>query len=174
MSQSPDPDQFARIYDKYAGLVLTVLRRQGLDRAVREDAAQELWTHLWKYMHKNKINEKTLAGLLARMASQEAVNHYRRVAQRREVLGETTLDQVPQAGQDQAAADVEARRLAVRGCLARLAQSHPRLAQVLQMRWQGQSNGEVAEALGVGQPRASDLFGQACDLIRPCLERSLS
>jgi RNA polymerase sigma-70 factor (ECF subfamily) len=109
--QARDPRAMAELYDSYARVVYTVIFRIVRDAALAEDLSQETFLRAWTAIHRYDEMRGGLAGWIAAIARNRAIDHLRSSSFR---LSHHTVD-VEAAGQESLTVEPE-------DCLAQLDQ----------------------------------------------------
>lgn len=144
-----DEDALRVLFRRYAGAVLTLARRMGLDPATREDCVQEVFGRIWKGAGSFDPRKTAARSWLLAVAHHGAVDLVRRQAARPQALE-------PDPEHEEEAFDVAGPGLDEGGALDRirlekaLRALSPEEHQVIKiLYYQGYAHGEAAELLGI-------------------------
>ncbi|MER3553479.1 MAG: RNA polymerase subunit sigma [Meiothermus sp.] len=144
-----DEEALRVLFRRYAGSVLSLARRMGLDAATREDCVQEVFGRIWKGAGSFDPKRTSARSWLLAVAHHQAVDLVRRQAARPQAVE-------PDAEHEDEAFDVAGPSLDEGGALDRvriqkaltaLSQEERRVIEVLY--YQGYAHGEAAERLGI-------------------------
>lgn len=135
----------AALYDRYAGLLLTMATKLLGDRAMAEDLVQDVFMEAWRRAHAFDASRGTVrTWLLVRLRSR-ALDRLRSAQHRREVAVEDVSPHraQPEGGEDMA---LSPDRKAVVAALEQLPEDQ---RQVIELSYfQGLSSSEIAEHMG--------------------------
>jgi len=149
--QREDEDALRTLYRRYAGSVLSLARRMGLDQAVGEDCVQEVFQRIWKGARSFDPRKTQARSWLLAIAHHACVDQVRRQAARPKALepdygpdGEEEAFDLPGPGlNEEAMLD----RLRIRQALARLEPEERSVIEVLY--YQGFAHTEAAKQLKI-------------------------
>jgi RNA polymerase sigma-70 factor (ECF subfamily) len=115
------------VYDRYAPLIYTVARTLLANPADAEDVTQATFLTAWNARSRYRPERGGLAGWLATIARNRAIDRRRQIARRREASGELSFDELVAATE---APERVVDRLVVTDALARLANEQRELLEL--------------------------------------------
>ncbi|MDX2153253.1 MAG: sigma-70 family RNA polymerase sigma factor [Bryobacteraceae bacterium] len=143
-----DADALSVLYDRYAGVVYSVLLRIVRDTAVAEDLAQETFLRVWNGIHQYDSERGSLAAFVLTVARNRGIDYLR--SREHRLAGKSVAipaDDHPVLAVEGASA-LEQQQLVrrVRGALEALSPSHRTVIELAY--FGGLSHSEMSEQLG--------------------------
>ena len=134
------------LYDRYAPLVYSVIRKILRDEHDAEEALQDTWLQLWRRPQSYDPNRGSVAAWLVTIGRSRALDLYRSRSSRKRVEEKNvTHDPVPPRSPSISAEDRELRERIATGWQ----HLEPQHRQVLELAfWEGLSQSEIAERIG--------------------------
>ena len=156
----------AELYDKYAGLVYSVILRAVNNPATAEDLVQETFLRVWNRAHTFDTERGRLEGWIVTVARNRAIDYLRSL---RSQPGEstTTLEDLEHSGlfvTRETEADRLTRRKAVGAALDRLNEEQRRVLELTH--FQGLTQTEIAEQMRKPLGTVKSLVRSALKLLR--------
>lgn len=145
-----DEEALRWLYRRYAGAVLALAKRMGLDAAAREDCVQEVFQRIWRGAASFDPRKTQARSWLLAVAHHMAVDLVRRDAARPKALEPAQDEEDPEAfdlpgpGLDEGRA---LDRVRIQRALGALSPEERSVIEVLY--YQGYAHGEAAEHLGI-------------------------
>ena len=140
---SGDDSALTEVFDRHGGLVFGLARRVTGNPAMAEDVVQEVFSELWSQPARYDPDRGTLRAYLGTMTHRRAVDALRSAARRQAREERAELPWTPVTNDSDAAASAAV----VRQAIERLPIEQRRTVELTF--WQGMTNHEVAQALGV-------------------------
>jgi len=161
-----DANAMAELYDKYAGLVYSVILRAVNNPATAEDLVQETFLRVWNRVHTFDTERGRLEGWIVTVARNRAIDYLRSL---RSQPGEstTTLEDLEHSGlfvTRETEADRLTRRKAVGAALDRLNEEQRRVLELTH--FQGLTQTEIAEQMQKPLGTVKSLVRSALKLLR--------
>jgi RNA polymerase sigma-70 factor (ECF subfamily) len=161
-----DPSAMAELYDRYAGLLYSVILRAVANQATAEDLVQETFLRIWNRIQTFDVERGRLEGWMVTIARNRAIDYLRSM---RSQPGEATatLEDLEHAGlfvTRETEADLLTRRKAVSSALNRLNEEQ---RQVLELtHFQGLTQTEIAEKMRKPLGTVKSLVRSALKVLR--------
>jgi len=161
-----DASAMAELYDKYGGLLYSVILRAVPNQATAEDLLQETFLRVWNRIHTFDTERGRLEGWIVTIARNRAID-YLRSQRSRPGESSTTLEDLEHAGffvTRETEADRLTRRKAVGVALDRLSEDQREVLELTH--FQGLTQTEIAERLHKPLGTAKSLVRSALKLLR--------
>jgi RNA polymerase sigma-70 factor, ECF subfamily len=161
-----DTNAMAELYDKYGGLLYSVILRSVANRATAEDLVQETFLRIWNRIHTFDAERGRLEGWIVTIARNRAIDYLRSL---RSQPGEatTTLEDLEQSGlfvTRETEADHLSRRKAVGAALESLNEDQREVLELTH--FQGLTQTEIAERLHKPLGTVKSLVRSALKVLR--------
>lgn len=158
-----DPDAMAELYDRYGGLLYSVILRSVGNQATAEDLVQETFLRIWNRIHTFDVERGRLEGWIVTVARNRAIDYLRSL---RSQPGEaaTPLEDLEHSGlfvTRETEADRLTRRKTVGAALERLNDAQREVLELTH--FQGLTQTEIAE-------RTHKPLGTVKSLVRSALK----
>lgn len=159
-----DAAAYRSVVDAHLSAILAYAYRLLGSREEAEEVAQETFLRVWQNAERYESTAR-LTTWLHTIARNQAVDRLRK---RRPTLGSDSLDAEPASGRP---SDFLERKQAAEGVQQALERLAPRQREaIVLVHYQGLSNGEAAEVLGVGVEAVESLLGRARRKLRELLQ----
>jgi RNA polymerase sigma-70 factor (ECF subfamily) len=164
--QQRDPNAMAELYDKYAGLLYSVILRAVANQSTAEDLVQETFLRIWNRIHTFDIERGRLEGWMVTIARNRAIDYLRSL---RSQPGESTtsLEDLEHSGlfvTRETEAERLTRKKAVGVALSSLNESQREVLELTH--FQGLTQTEIAEKLNKPLGTVKSLIRSALKLLR--------
>ncbi len=161
-----DANAMAELYDKYGGLLYSVIMRSVANQATAEDLVQETLLRIWNRIHTFDTERGRLEGWIVTVARNRAIDYLRSL---RSQPGEsaTTLEDLEHSGlfvTRETEADRLTRRKAVGAALDRLNEDQREVLELTH--FQGCTQTEIAERLHKPLGTVKSLVRSALKVLR--------
>ncbi len=161
-----DANAMAELYDKYGGLVYSVILRSVANQATAEDLVQETFLRIWNRIHTFDVERGRLEGWIVTIARNRAIDYLRSL---RSQPGEstTTLEDLEHSGlfvTKETEADRLTRRKAVGAALGSLNEEQREVLELTH--FQGLTQTEIAARLHKPLGTVKSLVRSALKVLR--------
>jgi RNA polymerase sigma-70 factor (ECF subfamily) len=161
-----DANAMAELYDKYSGLLYSVILRSVANQATAEDLVQETFLRIWNRIHTFDVERGRLEGWIVTIARNRAIDYLRSL---RSQPGEstTTLEDLEHSGlfvTKETEADRLTRRKAVGAALGSLNEEQREVLELTH--FQGLTQTEIAERLHKPLGTVKSLVRSALKVLR--------
>jgi RNA polymerase sigma-70 factor (ECF subfamily) len=161
-----DANAMAELYDKYGGLLYSVIFRAVANKATAEDLVQEAFLRIWNRIHTFDVERGRLDGWIITIARNRAIDYLRSLRSQPGAVT-TTLEDLEQSGlfvTRETEADRLTRRKAVGDALERLNEEQREVLELTH--FQGLTQTEIAERLQKPLGTVKSLVRSALKVLR--------
>ncbi len=161
-----DANAMAELYDKYGGLLYSVILRAVANQATAEDLLQETFLRIWNRIHTFDVERGRLEGWIVTIARNRAIDYLRSLRSQPAESG-TTLEDLEHSGlfiTKETEADRLTRRKAVGAALERLNEEQREVLELTH--FQGLTQTEIAERLHKPLGTVKSLVRSALKILR--------